>query len=138
MNNQSLKELSAKHHRTSIITLVVVTVIAVASAGYFGLQYFDLKAHPDKLTDDQTKALTSLVAKHYSLPTDETPVVGKVQDKDKLKDQPFFKAAENGDDILIYQKNRLALVYRKAQDKIINVGPVAIDTASPAQQSTKK
>ena len=111
--------------------VVAVTVVLLAGvAGYFAKSYYDLRANPSQLAGDKTKELTDTVAKLYQLPTDEEPIVGKVNDKDKLKDQPFFKNAQNDDDILIYQKAKIAIIYRAKENRLINVGPIAIDSAS--------
>jgi hypothetical protein len=69
------------------------------------------------------------VGKLMILPTDETPTYGSVSDATKLKDQVFFKASANGDEILIYQKNRLTILYRKSINKIVNVGPLIVGSA---------
>ena len=58
------------------------------------------------------------------LPTDETPTIATIADKDKLKDQPFFSKAENGDKILAFNKAMLAILYRPSVNKIINVAPI--------------
>jgi hypothetical protein len=66
------------------------------------------------------------VEKLMLLPTGETPTYGTVADTAKLKDQVFFKTAANGDEILIYQKARLTVLYRPSINKIINVGPLVV------------
>jgi hypothetical protein len=72
------------------------------------------------------------VSQLYAVPGDEQPTVAQVQDKEKLKDQSFFSKAENGDYILIYTNNKLALLYREKEDKLINVGPVSISDQNSA------
>jgi len=130
---------STRQSKILCITFIVVVVLAVGTAGFFAKKYFDLRANPNQAAQAETSRLTEMVGKLYELPKDETPIVGKVQDKAKLKEQPFFKNAENGDDLLIYQKSKLAIVYRAKANKIINVGPIAIDAAqqkasTPAQK----
>ncbi len=65
------------------------------------------------------------VGRHYLLPSDEVPALATVTDKSKLA-TPFFKHAINGDKILVYQKNKLAIIYRPSIDKLIEVGPVTL------------
>lgn len=113
-----------------IVGVSVILLLAIGTAGYFAKSYYDLRANPDKVAEDETTRLTQAVSKLYQLPNDETPIVGKVKDKEKLKDQPFFKNAQNNDDILIYQKAKVAIIYRANENKLINVGPVAIDSAA--------
>ena len=73
-----------------------------------------------------------------SVPADETPTLASVTDKTKLKDQPFFKDAENGDQILIFPQAKKAIIYRESTNKLINVGPIAITTDTAAKQGTTK
>jgi len=110
------------------IAFIITALVLIGVAGYFAKSYFDLRANPSQVAENETKQLTSAVGKLYQLPSDETPIVGKVNDRDKLKEQPFFKSAQNNDDILIYQKAKIAIIYRAAENKIINVGPIAIDS----------
>lgn len=117
---------------------VLVLLLAIGAAGYFATSYYDLRMHPDKVAQNDTKRLTDAVGKLYQLPSNETPVVGKVNDKDKLKDQPFFKNAQNNDDVLIYQNSKVAIIYRASENKLINVGPVAIDASTKQDVTSSK
>ena len=74
----------------------------------------------------------SKVSEHYVLPTDEKPALATVTDKSKLTSQ-FFKHTQNGDRILIYQNNKIAIVYRPSINRIISVGPVSIDNPTLKQ-----
>jgi len=67
------------------------------------------------------------VEKIYLLP-DEVPTLATVSDKNQLADQVFFKNAENGDKVLIYSTASIAILYRPSLGKIINVGPISVDT----------
>lgn len=117
------------------VAIGIVILLALGVAGYFAKQYYDLRANPNMAAEDETNRLVSSVGKLYELPTDEKPVVGSVQDKEKLKDQAFFKNAQDGDKILIYQNNKLAIIYRQKDDKLINVGPITLDQAQQTTQT---
>jgi hypothetical protein len=72
------------------------------------------------------KVVKARVARHYLLPTDEEPALATITDKSKLS-SPAFKQAEDGDRLLIYQKNRMAIVYRPSIDRVVAIVPVSID-----------
>lgn len=90
------------------------------------MQFFALKPDPGGLDKEITERVISSVGKLYVLPEGE-PTVAKVEDKDKLNGQSFFSQAKNGDFVLIYTEAKLALLYREGLDKLVNVGPIAID-----------
>lgn len=117
-----------KNSKVLIIVLTVALVAAVAGGVFIYLKYNDLKNNPasqQSAADNQAKALKEKVSKLISVP-DETPIVATVTDKDKLKDQPFFADAQNGDYILMFASAKKAYIYRESENKLINVGPIAI------------
>ncbi|MES2971775.1 MAG: hypothetical protein V4702_05635 [Patescibacteria group bacterium] len=140
--------------RLLLIANIVVIVILAGAAGFYFKKYRDLKAQNKQLSsqfETNTKELEAYkkdpsqaskaevarivgeVGKLYDLPKEEEPSVATVNDKEKLKDQPFFVKAENGDITLIYSKAKLALLYRPGSKQIINVSSVTIqDQPQPA------
>jgi hypothetical protein len=81
----------------------------------------------------ETDALIASVGRLIALPGDENPTVATVTDIDKVKDQPFFKNAQNGDKVLIYTKAQKAIIYRPGENRIIEVGAVNINNQQPPQ-----
>lgn len=125
-----------KSSSTNLILLIglgVVIIILGIVAFYFYNQYQSIKKNPNQVAKAETEALVAEVGKLIDLPKDETPTVATVLDKEKLKDQPFFANAQNGDKILIYTKAKKAIIYRPKDNKLINVGPIAIDQKSQVQ-----
>lgn len=116
-----------------MIGLGIVILILGIVAFYFYNQYQNIKKNPNQVAKAETEALVAEVSKLIDLPKDETPTVATVLDKDKLKDQPFFANAQNGDKILIYTKAKKAIIYRPKENKLINVGPIAIDQKAQVQ-----
>jgi hypothetical protein len=49
-----------------------------------------------------------------------------VLEQDKLKDQPFFARAQNGDKVIIYTQNKKAILYRPSENRIIEVAPLVV------------
>lgn len=116
-----------------MIGLGIVILILGIVAFYFYNQYQNIKKNPNQVAKAETEALVAEVGKLIDLPKDETPTVATVLDKEKLKDQPFFANAQNGDKILIYTKAKKAIIYRPKENKLINVGPIAIDQKAQVQ-----
>lgn len=112
--------------RSKLVALVIAIIVALAAtAGYFFWQYTNLKANPDAAAQETTQRLVGKVGKLYAVPS-ETPTVAQINDKEKLKEQPFFQNTQNGDYLLIFTKAKLAVLYRENENKLINVGPIAI------------
>lgn len=113
----------------------IILILALAGfGGFYFKKYQDLKKNPpstDQAAQAEVDRTVAAVGKLYSLPKDEKPSVATVKDKTKLKDQPFFDKAENGDVTLIYSNAKLAILYRPSTNKIINVSSVSIQSTKP-------
>lgn len=135
-----------------VINVVLIAVLAAAGSWFFlkykkersdlGKKYADaakqletFKKDPNAAAQAEANKTIEAVGKLYSLPKGEQPSVATVNDKAKLKDQPFFAQAENGDVTLIYSTAKLAILYRPSTNKIINVSSVTIQD-QPAQTPT--
>src|SRR5690242_11401091 len=79
-----------------IIAIALVSVIAIGSYFFFFKKNGTSGSTP---TESANKTVES-VAKLIDLPS-ETPTIATVSDISKLKDQPFFANAKNGDVVLI-------------------------------------
>ena len=132
------------------IGTTLLVLVFVGLAGTTGFLYYKYQKaqyalnNPQKIAQDDVKALVAKVGKHIELPTDEDPNVATVLDITKLKDQPFFAHAQNGDKVLIYTKSAKAILYREAEDKIIDVAPITLTqpqasaTPTPTPTATPK
>jgi hypothetical protein len=116
-------------HHTSlkwlvIIGLVVFVIVAMAAI-FFAGQFFATQSN-SKTADDATRQrILGKVENLYMLP-EGTPTVALVQNKDQLSGQTFYDKVENGDYLVIYDQAKLALVYREAVNKLVNVAPIAL------------
>lgn len=127
---------TTKHKGKSSFKLFgVILVLIIAGAGYGGAYYYynqykETKIvldNPEVASQNEVKEITEKLGKIYELPKDDEPTVATVLDVEKLKDQPFFANAQNGDKVIIYIKSQLAILFRVNDNKIITVAPVAID-----------
>lgn len=126
--------------QTIMIVLVVAFVVALGGAAYFLNQYQKsqgeikkLKENPRSVAQEEVKALVKKVGNLIALPQGEDPTVATITDVEKLKDQPFFAKAENGDKVLIYTQAKRAILYRPSINKIIDVAPVNIGQQGQVQ-----
>ncbi|MEO8105568.1 MAG: hypothetical protein ABI602_04520 [Candidatus Saccharibacteria bacterium] len=113
--------------------LLVIIALSVALLAIAGLFWRHMTAGQSLQGKAELQRVEKEIEKHYVLPSDEVPALATVTDKNKLT-TPFFKSAQNGDKILIYQKNKIAIIYRPVIDRIIAVGPVALDAPPRGQQ----
>ncbi len=122
--------------------IVIALLIAAASPSvYFYQKYRAVQSQMAKgaAVNQNVKEIIAAVGKLIVVPQDEDPTVATVADKSKLAGQPFFANAENGDRVLMYIRERKAILYRPSVNKIIDVGPIAITqqatpSATPAAQ----
>ncbi len=117
----------------TIAGTVLILILAAAPSFYFYNQYQKAQArlqNPSLFTQEETRALIDRVGKLIQLPSDELPTVATISDREKLKDQPFFAQAKNGDKLLIYNEAKKAILYDPVSNKIIDVAPINIGTES--------
>lgn len=121
------------------ILLLLLVAGLILAGGYYVRRLRINNSHLQNLVNDtealakeETKSLVEKVGKLVVLPEGEDPVVATVTDKDKLKDQPVFAKAENGDKILIYPNARKAYIYNPQTNKIVDVVAVNIESQTPS------
>ena len=102
----------------------VLIILLSAVAGYFIWRTVTLSNTPKAADQAKSTEIINKVGKIFALPEGEQPTVGQITDKEKIKDQAFFTKAETGDYLLVYTTEKLALIYREKDNKIINAGPI--------------
>jgi len=117
------------------IFILILAIGGTITSVYYFKQYRALKANPNLEAQRETESLVASLSKLMELPADETPTIATIADKDKLKDQPFFAKAENGDKLLAYTKAMQAILYRPSTNKIINVAPIVINQQEGVNQN---
>lgn len=143
MSEETPSKFISKHWLISGV-LGVVALLAILAGIYYYMQFKNaqnLLKNPNLAVEKQTNALTAQVSKLIMLPKDEVPTIATVTDASKLKDQPFFANAVNGDKVLIYVKSRQAILFRPSSNLIVAVAPVNIAnneaTAVPTNSASK-
>ncbi len=110
-----------------IIFVTIIAILGIATSAFFYMQYQkaqNLLKDPAAQGQLEVKDLVQKVSRLMLLPEDEQPTVATVSDYKKLKDQPFFKNAQNGNKVLIYTKAKIAILYDPKINKILAVVPV--------------
>jgi hypothetical protein len=123
-----------------VVTIIIVGLAAVAGYLYWQnrqlqsnvAQYSDIKKKYDELQAASPQGVTGLndaervvrqVNLMAELPQTEIPTLVPIDDKEKVKTIDFFKNAQSGDYVLVYQQAKFAVLYRPSSFKIINMGP---------------
>lgn len=114
-----------------VVLASVLVVASIALAGFFAWKYFSDDSSSEEAAAETTAKVIEKAGMLFDLPQGEDPTVAQIQDRSKLEDQDFFKKAKNGDYLLVYEKSKLAIIYRESADKLINVGPINV----PEQES---
>lgn len=125
--NKTVPRLVRKSHDNwkKLVIVLVVIIFALLGYGYIHTRN-QLKqlSNPKIAAHNETQNLTAKIDKLVQLPVGETPTVATVNDVSKLKGQPFFKNAQNGDKVLIYTKANQAILYRPSSNKVIQFSTV--------------
>jgi hypothetical protein len=122
------KVLSPKMQLLIKLSLLIILAISVSLAVIFYTKYNNLKNDPTSFQQQELKSVVSKVSKLIEIPRDEKPTIATVQDESSLKNQDFFKDVENGDKVLIFTSSKKAIIYRESTNKIINVGPIDLNS----------
>ncbi|HWY79149.1 MAG TPA: hypothetical protein VNW29_02210 [Candidatus Sulfotelmatobacter sp.] len=123
-----------------LVRIFFIIIASVALIGIIGTYYFYNKYQQSLQNSsiqqaNETQDLINKVNKHIVLPSG-IPTVGTVTDPQKLTSQKFFANAKKGDKVLIYASERKAILYDPQLDKIIEVGPVNINSGSTIKSDT--
>jgi hypothetical protein len=119
------------------LMILILLIIAAGTIAFYVHRYNNsqteltkLKNNPQIVAQNENQSLISSIGKLTPLPKDESPTIATVTDITKLKDQPFFANAQNGDKVLIYTTAKKAFLYRPSTNKIINIAPVNLGSGA--------
>ncbi|HVZ58891.1 MAG TPA: LytR C-terminal domain-containing protein [Patescibacteria group bacterium] len=110
-----------------IVSLLVIILGLGGVCIYLYTQYESSRTilqNPAQATEKKVASVIAQIGRHYLLPTNEEPTLATVSDVTKRAGEPFFAKAHNGDEVLIYPRAKLAILYRPSLDKIITIGEV--------------
>ncbi len=116
--------------KPSVIVFSLLLCLFAGAAGYFYYKYKQAIRTVD--TKEEIAQLVETIGAVMELPSDETPTLATVTDREKLTDQPFFRKSENGDKVLIYTNAGRAILYRPSLGKIVDVTAINVQEQSMA------
>ena len=125
------KKPSFKSGKASFAVLALVALVLIGGGTLGYKKYVALQAenkrlaNPQAAAEDEARRIKSEVAQLIELPN-EDPTVATVVDIEKLKNQPFFSSAQNGDRVLLFAQAKKAVLYRPSTGKIVEVAPINI------------
>jgi hypothetical protein len=124
------KKLKQKRVQQIVLSLSLAVFLLISLSIYLEYQVYSLKKletfkEKTQETTPQTPAeIMEAVSHHIILPTG-TPQVAAVQDAAKLSTtQAFFKDAQNGDVVIVY--DTMILLYRPATDILVAIGDITV------------
>ncbi len=110
-----------------ILALLVIIVIAVLGYAIFRKLNPAVKIPEGQLSEKQIKTLVTKVSKLINVP-EETPVIITIKKAEQLiASQKFYVGSKDGDYLMVFPKTQKAIIYRKSEGRLINVGPIIID-----------
>lgn len=122
----------------SFLLVCAISIAAIVTSIYLysnKSKKVEVAVRQDKKTDDDTEML-SIIGAAIALP-DEKPTIISVTDREKLQDQEFFKKAQNGDKVVIYEGIRRIFLYRPSARKIIDFAPLVYTSPSESRASAQ-
>ncbi|KKQ76074.1 MAG: hypothetical protein US99_C0086G0006 [Candidatus Daviesbacteria bacterium GW2011_GWF2_38_6] len=119
------------NYKTAIPAAALIVVLLLTGGFLLYKNQKTANKNPQQAGQDEVRKVVEEVRKLMDLPN-ETPTVATVVDITKLKDQPFFQKAKNGDKVLIYTAAQKAILYDPVAKRIKEVGPV--NAGSPSAQ----
>jgi hypothetical protein len=124
-----------------LVFIILALIAGVSALGYLyyqtrqELKFLSSPEGQQQLVQQESSELIFKVSKHVDLP-DEEPVIATISDSESLKSQSaFYKNAQNGDKLLVFQEAKQAFIYSSTRDRLVNVGPILVD-GSPVEGNT--
>ena len=127
---KKLKLFSVGNNKNLLTFLTIIVMLALAGTGYMYYQYQKTTSELKKIKtqtgsssakDDEVKKIVAEIAKLIRLPENDTPSIATITDVSKLKEQPPFKDAKNGDILLVFNSSGKVVLYDPKDKKIVNV-----------------
>lgn len=114
----------------------ILFVLSIGVSIYFYIQNKKLIANPQAAVEKETQDIVRRIGGLVDIPG-EKPSVITVVDREKLDDQEFFKKAQNGDKIIVFEGARRIILYRPSSGKIVDMIPLVFQSPTPKPQEAQ-
>lgn len=131
-----IKSLKSKKLFLGIFLLIFLILVSIP-AFYFFNQYQKTQKLLNSSNELNAKEVTDIISKVgnlIELPSG-TPTVATVSDITKLKSQPFFAKAQNGDKVLIYSDAKKAIIWRPSTNKVVEYANISLSAENGGTSS---
>lgn len=122
------------NYKVAIPAAALVVVLLLTGGFLLYQKQKTVSKNPQQAGQDEVKKVVEEVGKLMDLPAGEVPTLATVVDITKLKNQPFFQKAKNGDKVLIYTVAQKAILYDPVAKRIKEIGPVNVGSPSAQPQ----
>ena len=113
--------------------LLLASIVFLGSTVYLGYELYEMKK-PALSAEEKVRGLMAEVSQAIILPQDELPKVAKVADASQLNNQPFFTHAQTGDDILIFENAKKAILWRPSIKRVVEVSSLVTPGTSESTE----
>jgi hypothetical protein len=133
MTRKDARQVTLRLSKPAAIAVIGVAVVVVGGLVYISLRRpvdvetqraLDIAEQRDKL-ESEIEKLVNKVGRHALLPQGEVPRLITLDTLDKVQiDAEFYRLAEVGDKVLVYELNKRAYLYRPSEDRLVNISTV--------------
>lgn len=117
----------------------LITCLLVLVSAFLFWQYHEaqnkLQFSTGTANSQQVSQLVAKVRHLVIVPADETPTIATVVHADKLRSQSFFANSQDGDKVLVYSKEKEAILYRPSTNQIVTIAPVSVTSSGTSTLS---
>lgn len=127
---------SAQPTNAIVIILFLLLLFTTAFGGYYFFQHQnskDLLSNPLRFSVDRERYLIDALQNVFETPT-ERPQIITLSDLSKLPQTPFFTLAKVDDIVFVFDKTKVAVLFRPSTHKIVTIVQTQDTSATPSAE----
>lgn len=120
--------------KKKILSILIVLVIILLGYAVYNKFYTKTIYKGQQLPEKEVKSLVKKVSKIINVP-EEIPVIVEIENAETIMlEQKFYAGSKDGDYLIMFPAAQKAMIYRKKENKLINVGPIIVDQPNTTKQ----